>query len=196
MVTSKRVRLPHAVHRYRAGPAVPGSLGAGVAKYRLLAAAAGAPLLLGLDNGKGGWLTHSVPDEGFGAMHEVEYWLRVVALLGAKASTSLLHANYTQAGLLAVAPLLHGLGPEPLVVIHPGSGGYSLARRWEPVKWAAVADELVRRAATAGVGLEPAGSVTAAVQQAASLARPGDRVVVFGSFHTVGPALATLGIPL
>jgi heptosyltransferase-2 len=32
-----------------------------------------------------------------------------------------------------------------LVVIHPGSGGYSLARRWEPGKWAVVADELVRR---------------------------------------------------
>ena len=28
------------------------------------------------------------------------------------------------------------------------------------------------------------------------LARPGDRIVVFGSFHTVGPALAALRIPL
>lgn len=121
------------------------TLGAGVAKYRLLAAATGAPLLLGLDNGKGGWLTHSVPDEGFGAMHEVEYWLRVVALVGAKTSSNLLHANYGQGDLLAVEPLLAGLGPEPLVVIHPGSGGYSPARRWEPAKWAAVADELVRR---------------------------------------------------
>ncbi len=121
------------------------TLGAGVAKYRLLAAATGAPLRLGLDNGKGGWLTHSAPDEGFGAMHEVEYWLRVVGLLDAKTSTSLLHANYTQVDLAAVGPLLDGLGPEPLVVIHPGSGGYSSARRWEPAKWAALADELARR---------------------------------------------------
>ena len=58
------------------------------------------------------------------------------------------------------------------------------------------ADELRRRAATAGVDLEPAGSVAAAMQRAAGLAGPGDRVVVFGSFHTVGPALAGLGVPL
>jgi heptosyltransferase-2 len=121
------------------------TLGAGVAKYRLLAAATGARLLLGLDNGKGSWLTHSVRDEGFGAMHEVEYWLRVTALLGAKVSNSFLHVNHTQADLLAVNPLLQGLGPQPLVAIHPGSGCYSLARRWEPAKWAAVADELARR---------------------------------------------------
>lgn len=121
------------------------TLGAGVAKYRLLAAAAGAPLLLGLDNGKGRWLTHSVPDQGFGARHEVEYWLQVVGLLGAKASSKALHAGYTPADLAAVAPRLAGLGPGPLVAIHPGSGGYSLARRWDPAKLAAVADALARR---------------------------------------------------
>ena len=33
-------------------------------------------------------------------------------------------------------------------------------------------------------------------QRAAAAARPGDRIVVFGSFHTVGPALAALRIPL
>jgi len=58
------------------------------------------------------------------------------------------------------------------------------------------ASELERRALGAGVTLQPAGSVPAAMQRAASLARPGDRIVVFGSFHTVGPALATLGVPL
>ncbi len=121
------------------------TLGAGVAKYRLLAAATGAPLLLGLDNGKGGWLTHSVPDEGFGALHEVEYWLRVAALLGAKADISPLQVHLAPGDLLAVEPLLAGLRPEPLVAIHPGSGGYSRARRWEPGRWAVVADELVRR---------------------------------------------------
>jgi heptosyltransferase-2 len=121
------------------------TLGAGVAKYRLLAAATGAPLLLGLDNGKGGWLTHSVPDEGFGALHEVEYWLRVAALVGAKADIGPLQVHLAQGDLQAVEPLLAGLRPEPLVAIHPGSGGYSRARRWEPDKWAVVADELVRR---------------------------------------------------
>jgi folylpolyglutamate synthase/dihydropteroate synthase len=35
-----------------------------------------------------------------------------------------------------------------------------------------------------------AGSVTEAMRRAAREARSGDRIVVFGSFHTVGPALA------
>lgn len=121
------------------------TLGAGVAKYRLLAAATGAPLLLGLDNGKGGWLTHSAPDQGFGAAHEVEYWLQVAGLLGARDPSRLLHACYTREDLLAVAPLLAGLGSGPLAAIHPGSGGYAPARRWEPAKWAAVADALIGR---------------------------------------------------
>jgi folylpolyglutamate synthase/dihydropteroate synthase len=34
------------------------------------------------------------------------------------------------------------------------------------------------------------------MERAAAAARPGDRIVVFGSFHTVGPALAALRIPL
>jgi dihydrofolate synthase/folylpolyglutamate synthase len=58
------------------------------------------------------------------------------------------------------------------------------------------ASELERRALDAGVTLQAAGSIPAAMQRAASLARPGDRIVVFGSFHTVGPALASLGVPL
>lgn len=121
------------------------TLGAGVAKYRLLAAATGAPLLLGLDNGKGGWLTHRVPDAGFGAAHEVEYWLRVVALLGASTSGQTLVAPCTQADMSAIAPRLQRLGSGPRVALHPGSGGYSPARRWEPAKWAVVADALAQR---------------------------------------------------
>jgi folylpolyglutamate synthase/dihydropteroate synthase len=36
----------------------------------------------------------------------------------------------------------------------------------------------------------PAGSVAEAMQRAAQEAAAGDRIVVFGSFHTVGPALS------
>ncbi len=42
--------------------------------------------------------------------------------------------------------------------------------------------------------IERAGGVPAACARAASLARPGDRIVVFGSFHVVGPALEWLGL--
>lgn len=58
------------------------------------------------------------------------------------------------------------------------------------------ADELRRRAATAGVEMTAAGTVADAVRKAGQIARPGDRVVVFGSFHTVGPALAAVGVDL
>jgi dihydrofolate synthase/folylpolyglutamate synthase len=56
--------------------------------------------------------------------------------------------------------------------------------------------ELQRRAASAGVEMEAAGEIDVALHRAAGMARPGDRVVVFGSFHTVGPALARVGVPL
>lgn len=58
------------------------------------------------------------------------------------------------------------------------------------------AADLVRRAEEAGVCMEPNGSVAQAMSAAAARARPGDRIVVFGSFHTVGPALVALGVPL
>jgi folylpolyglutamate synthase/dihydropteroate synthase len=44
--------------------------------------------------------------------------------------------------------------------------------------------------------MQPAGTIDAAMSRAVDAARPGDRVVVFGSFHTVGPALVSLGVPL
>jgi dihydrofolate synthase/folylpolyglutamate synthase len=56
--------------------------------------------------------------------------------------------------------------------------------------------ELARRAREAGVSMRPCGSILAALRAAAATARPDDRVVVVGSFHTVGPALASLGVPL
>jgi dihydrofolate synthase/folylpolyglutamate synthase len=58
------------------------------------------------------------------------------------------------------------------------------------------AAELERRAGEAGVQLHPGGTVPEAMRRAAAVARAGDRIVVFGSFHTVGPALAALRVPL
>ena len=40
--------------------------------------------------------------------------------------------------------------------------------------------------------MSPDGSVTDALARAAAMAASGDRIVVFGSFHTVGPALEYL----
>jgi dihydrofolate synthase/folylpolyglutamate synthase len=48
---------------------------------------------------------------------------------------------------------------------------------------------LARRGLEAGVEMMPAGPVPEALQRARAAAARGDRIVVFGSFHTVGPAL-------
>lgn len=120
------------------------TLWAGVAKYRLLAAAAGARIVAGLDNGKGAWLTHRVQDQGFGAMHEVAYCLEVARLLGARSSDPRLAVQRESRDDRVATALLKD-SRQPRVAIHPGSGGYSRARRWDPEKWAALADALVRR---------------------------------------------------
>jgi dihydrofolate synthase/folylpolyglutamate synthase len=55
-------------------------------------------------------------------------------------------------------------------------------------------EEFVRRLPANATIDAHAGDVTSACRRASSLARPGDRVLVFGSFLTVGPALEYLGI--
>jgi dihydrofolate synthase / folylpolyglutamate synthase len=57
------------------------------------------------------------------------------------------------------------------------------------------AEELAQRLARGSrAPLECAPSIEAACARARALARPGDRVVVCGSFHAVGPALEWLGV--
>ncbi|HEX6570914.1 MAG TPA: bifunctional tetrahydrofolate synthase/dihydrofolate synthase [Steroidobacteraceae bacterium] len=58
------------------------------------------------------------------------------------------------------------------------------------------AQELARRATAAGVDARPSGGIVDAMRAAAADAGPGDRIVVVGSFQTVGPALVSLRIPL
>ncbi len=120
------------------------TLRTGVAKYRLLAAAAAAPIVAGLDNGRGGWLSHPVPDRGFGALHEVQYALHVAGQLDAPPAGLALAARFDPADSAQARVWLADL-PFPRVAIHPGSGGYSLARRWEPAKWTAVGNALAGR---------------------------------------------------
>ena len=50
--------------------------------------------------------------------------------------------------------------------------------------------DLAAHAAGVDITMVPGGTVPDAMRQAAHIARAGDRVVVFGSFHTVGPALS------
>lgn len=109
----------------------------GTLKFWLIAKAAGVRHRLGLQNGNGWFLTDSVPDDGFGARHQAAYWLSLVGLLGADESPRPARVAVDQ------TPDLHPKAADrPRVVIHAGSGGYSLARRWEPEGFARVADRL------------------------------------------------------
>lgn len=114
----------------------------GALKYAVLSLATGAPKRLGVDNGTGrGWfLTDRVADQGFGGHHQADYWLSVAGLLGARIDHPVLRIGISE---LDRAWAHDHLPDHPrLIAIHPGSGGFSAARRWEPEKFAGLADRL------------------------------------------------------
>ncbi len=123
----------------------------GALKYAALALTSGAPRRIGLDNGRGWFLTGRTLDGGFGAVHEVACWLAVLdAALGHASADSPapaefpLHARIDAADRAWAAERLPSQGG-PRIAIHPGSGGYAPARRWDPAAFAAAADQLQRR---------------------------------------------------
>jgi heptosyltransferase-2 len=141
----------------------------GVAKYAALSLLSGAPRRVGLDNGRGRWfLSESAPDFGFGSKHEVDYWLDVVGVLGARHPTSpRLELCITPQD----AAWADGRLPDRAVLIVPGSGAYSVARRWSPARFVEVGRTLQERHGFSPVvlsGLMPdeaalAGEVAAAI---------------------------------
>ena len=110
---------------------------AGVFKFWLLAKASGARRIIGLRNHNIGFLSDSVDDAGFGAQHQAQYWLDLVALLGASncARPAVVARETPPSGALTASA-------KPTVVMHPGSGGYSKARRWSAAGFAEVANGL------------------------------------------------------
>ncbi len=116
------------------------TLRAGVFKFWLLAKVSSARRIIGLKNHNIGFLTDFVNDEGFGTLHQAQYWLNLVALLGASscARPALVKREAMPSNMLPTAG-------KPTVVIHAGSGGYSKARRWSPESFAAVARGLQKQ---------------------------------------------------
>jgi len=120
----------------------------GALKFSLLAFSTRARRRVGLDNGRGSFLTDRVTDFGFGHMHEVEYWLAVVGKIGAEVDEPTLEVAISPEDEASVRKLLEETSERsfqggPRIAIHPGSGEYSLARRWSPEGFAAVADALM-----------------------------------------------------
>ncbi len=109
-------------------------------KYRALLEAIGARCSVGLDNGWGRYLDVRVPDYGFGWRHEVEYNLAAAEAVGASLASADREVRVADLGWdnIVWAPMLD----PPLIALHPGSGSYSVARRWPAQRWAELAHEL------------------------------------------------------
>jgi heptosyltransferase-2 len=119
----------------------------GVAKYAALCLASGAKRIAGLDNGRGWFLTDRVVDEGFGARHEADYWLAVAGLLGGHNPSPRYEVPVAAADRVWADAQVSQIGPAAvgLLAIHPGSGAFSLARRWPAERFATVVRALVER---------------------------------------------------
>ncbi|HLI07584.1 MAG TPA: glycosyltransferase family 9 protein [Ktedonobacteraceae bacterium] len=118
-------------------------------KHQLLVRATGARWRAGLDNGHGRFLNVRVPDRGFGAMHEAEYNLAIARAVGATTGDTSLTVPVSEEERRQARQLVYGAQElretaRPIIAMHPGSGGYSTARRWAPERFAQVADTLWR----------------------------------------------------
>jgi ADP-heptose:LPS heptosyltransferase len=118
-------------------------------KHQLLMRATGARFRVGLDNGHGWFLNARVEDGGFGVMHEAEYNLALAGAVGASTDNKRLALPISDEERRQACELVFGeTAPEdvarPIIAMHPGSGGYSTARRWLPERFARLADTLYR----------------------------------------------------
>ncbi len=116
-------------------------------KHQLLMRATGAKWRAGLDNGHGWFLNVRVKDSGFGARHEADYNLAVAEAAGATTSDKRLTVPINTEEHQQSHQLVYGDEPadcvkRPIITMHPGSGGYSTARRWAPERFAQLADTL------------------------------------------------------
>jgi ADP-heptose:LPS heptosyltransferase len=122
----------------------------GARKFRALAAACGAPIVAGLDNGRGAFLTRHVADLGFGARHEADYMLAVARAAGGAAVDP-------APRVLANAAPPAGL-PERYIAVYPATGGFSSARAWPVERYV----ELVHAQTQAGTAVVIVGGDDAA----------------------------------
>lgn len=154
----------------------------GIAKYASLCLASGAPIIAGLDNGRGWFLTARVIDDGFGARPEADYWLAVAKLLGGHNPDPHYELPVTDADRAWANTQVERIRVDgsQLLVVHPGSGIFSLARRWPAERFAAVV-----RSLAASHGLTPV-MIQGPDKDEGQLARA--VVMAAGSGHVVGPA--------
>lgn len=125
------------------------TLSFGRLKYEVLVFATGARWRVGLDNGHGWFLNAKVKDAGFGAMHEADYNLAIAETVGSTIRNRhlfvpLSNEERRKAWRLVYDNISVSETALPIIAMHPGSGGYSTARRWAPERFAQLADTLFR----------------------------------------------------
>lgn len=118
-------------------------------KYQVLTFATGAKWRVGLDNGHGWFLNAKVKDNGFGAMHEADYNLAIAEAVGSTIGNRHLFVPLSDEERRKAWRLVYdntsvSETAHPIIAMHPGSGGYSVARRWAPERFAQLADTLFR----------------------------------------------------
>jgi dihydrofolate synthase / folylpolyglutamate synthase len=178
-------------------PVLQGSAQLGNAAVALAVLEAAEPALLVPDEAvRSGLLAVRLPGR-FQVVADDPEWILDVAhnADAAEALAASLAARPVRGRTLAVCGILGDKDVESIVA----------ALRDQVSRWIAVGLEGPRALAPAelasrisGASTAPvlaAGSVAAGLDQARAECRPGDRVLVFGSFLTVGPALAWLGAP-
>lgn len=107
----------------------------GAKKFEALTRAVGARNVVGLDNGRGRFLTHRVDDLGFGFRHEAEYMQMVARAAGGAQVDSV-------PSFVASSTDYAEAFSRRYVVIHPVTGPYSPARTWPTDRWSHVASRL------------------------------------------------------
>lgn len=161
----------------------------GVAKYAALCTGSGAARTFGLDNGRGWFLTARAPDHGFGVKHEVDYWLDVAALLGGRHPDPHYELPVSVADRAWADQEVARLGPGAgLLAIHPGSGPFSVARRWPPERFARVVRSLVDRHGLTPVVIQGPGPDEAQLARMVAVAAGGGAIV--GPAPTLGALVA------
>ncbi len=164
----------------------------GALKYAAFCAATAAPQRLGLDNGRGWFLTHAIRDEGYGARHEMDYALMIARLLVPDARRPAPIFPVSEVEHARALQLLEGvMGNGPLIALHPGSGGYAPVRRWPVARYATLADTMIERGATIVLvgGKEEAGLRRSLLTQM----HYASKVLDLGGSTTLGELVAVLG---
>jgi heptosyltransferase-2 len=164
----------------------------GVAKYAALCLASGAGRIVGLDNGRGWFLSERVVDEGFGARHEVDYWLAVAGLLGGRHPHPRYELPVTDADRAWATGQAARLGSDGagLLAVHPGSGAFSLARRWPAERFGAVVRALVARHGLRTLVIQGPGPDEGLLARTVAMAAGGAAIV--GPAPTLGALVALL----